>query len=292
MLHQYGKLKRRITIEDIYQRVKKHQSTFSKGFKKVATYVYSDPAIFAVNSAKEAGRRIGVSETTIIRFANTIGFKGYSELQQELQQHLFQKSNLSSYQKRRVPNQTSPDSIKEIMYNDITNIQTVVNQIPDDDLERAVTKLTDSDQVFVAGVRSSFALASWFAYALDIVVGDARQYLPNDNILIRISELTNKSVFVAFSFHRYGVTTINLAKMAKKQGATVIAFSDTPYSPISEIADIILPIQLKDVSTLDLVPVLFSLLNSIISTIITRKPELFEQRVAMFDAVEAEDFFP
>lgn len=278
-------------MENLYTKIKEHQSTFSKSFKKIASHIYSDPSVFAMNSAQEAGRKIGVSETTIIRFARTLGYKGYSDLQQEYQQQIFQKSSLANYRDRKLSSQSQVNSIKELMLNDMNSIQTVVEQISDSDLEQAVIKLSNAKNIFIAGVRSSNALASWFAYALDIVVGNARQYLPSDDILVRVSELNEKSVFVAFSFHRYGITTINLAKLAKKQGATIISFTDNPYSPISVYSDITLSIQLEKQSTLDLVPAVFSLMNSIISTITLRAPELFQKRVSQFDGIEASSFF-
>lgn len=277
--------------KNLHKKIKDHQSTFSKSFKKIASYLYSHPSVFAVNSAKEAGNQVGVSETTVIRFAHTLGYKGYSDLQQESRENILEKSSLTNFRNRKVRNHSQDDSIKKLMLKDVNTIQTVIEQIAEDDLEQACTQLLHADKIYVAGVRGSFSLAGWFSYALDIVTGNARQYMPNDDILIRISELNERSVFVALSFHRYGNTTINLAKLAKKQGATIIAFTDNAYSPLTDYSDITLAIQQEELTTLDLAPAVLSLLNSIISTITLRSPERFKQRVAQFDAVPATDFF-
>ncbi|WP_164669875.1 MurR/RpiR family transcriptional regulator [Virgibacillus doumboii] len=278
-------------MDNLHKKIKEQQSTFSKSFKKIASFLYSNPSVFAMNSAKEAGKQIGVSETTVIRFAHTLGYKGYSVLQQENRKSILEKSSLINFRDRKVSSHSQDDSIKKLMLKDVNTIQTLVEQISEDDLEQASTELLNAEKIYVAGVRASFSLASWFTFALDIAVGNARQYIANDDILIRISELNEKSVFVAFSFHRYGITTINLAELAKKQGATIIAITDNPYSPISKYSDITLAIHQEELSTLDLTPAVFSLLNSIISTITLRSPERFQQRVARFDAVQATDFF-
>ncbi len=278
-------------MENLYKKIKEHESTFSKSFKKIATYIYNDPSIFAMNSAQEAGKKIGVSETTIIRFARKLGYDGYKSLQQIYQQRIFEKSSLSDFRNRKVSSHLEDNTVKNLMFNDIRTIQTVIEQMSETDLDQTVTKLLSAENIYVAGVRSSYALASWFAYALNIVVGNVRQHTPNDDILVQLSELHEKSVFVAFSFHRYGINTIRLAELAKKQGATIIAFTDNPYSPITEYSDITLAIQLEELSTLDLVPAVFSLMNSIVATITLRAPELFQQRVERFDGIEASSFF-
>ncbi|MFA1822281.1 MurR/RpiR family transcriptional regulator [Virgibacillus oceani] len=275
-------------MEHIYTAINEQQANFSKGFKKIAASFIQDPKLFAVYSAAEAGKQMGVSETTVIRFSHMLGYKGYKALQEDVQQHLFQKSSLSDYAETK-----RQGSIKDMMHNDRDNILKVIEQISEEDLEKAVKKLSVADQVLISGVRSSHAPASWFAFALDLVIGKTRLYQPNsDDVLLRLSELTEKSVFVAFSFHRYTKDTIHMAKLAKQQGAFVITFTDSPFSPISKYADLNLAVQLSIKSTLDVAPVLFSLMNSIVSTISLRNAEDFHRRVKQFDAMEAADFFP
>ncbi|MBP1949736.1 MurR/RpiR family transcriptional regulator [Virgibacillus litoralis] len=278
-------------MDSLYKKIKEHQSTFSKSFKKIAAQIYSDPSIFAMNSAKEAGEKIGVSETTIIRFARKLGYDGYKSLQQVCRQGIFQKSSLSDFRDKKVSNHSKDNTVKNLMFNDIRTIQTVIEQISEMELDQTVTKLLTAENIYIAGVHSSYALASWFTYALNIVIGNVRQHTPDDDILVQLSELHKNSVFVAFSFHRYGINTIRLAELAKKQGASIIAFTDHPYSPITEYSDITLAIQLEELSTLDLVPAVFSLMNSIIAAITLRAPKLFQERVNRFDGIEANSFF-
>ncbi|WP_377559038.1 MurR/RpiR family transcriptional regulator [Ornithinibacillus salinisoli] len=264
-------------------------STYSKSFQKVASYFYRNPNVFALNSAMQASKEVGVSETTIIRFCHKLGYKGYSDLQQEVQSCLLNRSSLSDYVEDKDEGKTS---IKNLMLHDIHNIQKVIEQISEDDLDTVVTKLSNADRILVSGVRSSHALANWFAFALDLVIGKTRFFQPNiDDVLLRLSEVTTNSVFVAFSFHRYAVSTIQSAKLAKQQGAFVVSISDSKFAPIADFSDLILPIRLDVKSTLDAAPIVFSLMNSIVSTISLRNPETFQKRVEMLDAIEATDFF-
>jgi DNA-binding MurR/RpiR family transcriptional regulator len=178
------------------------------------------------------------------------------------------------------------------MAKEAKTIQQVAARLPEDKLETIVHRLSDCDRALIAGVRSSHALASWFAFALDLVMGKTRLYQPTvDDVLLRVGELTARSVVVAFSFHRYAADTIHLAKLAKKQEAFVIAITDTPAAPIAVHADVIVPIHLQTVSTLDAATVVMSLAKGIISAVSQQNTEQFQQRVSHFEQIDGKDFF-
>lgn len=280
-------------MESIYKKISEQQLTFSKNLQKVTSFLYDEPKVFAVYSAAEVGKVIGVSETTVIRFCQKIGYSGYRALQAEIQHHLFQKSSLSDYiDKKTAECSEQPQPIKNLMANDLNAIQKTMEQISEEKLETAVMKLASADQVLVSGVRTSNALASWFAFALDLIVGNTRLFQPNvDDILLRMSGLTSKSVVVTFSFHRYAMDTIHIAKLARQQNVFVIAFTDSPISPITPYANLVLPVQLKAKSTLDIAPAVMSLTNSIVSAISLKNTEQFQKRAALFDSINGKDFF-
>lgn len=279
-------------METIYQKIYEQKNTFTNSLQKIASYVLENPRIFAVSSATEAGKQIGVSETTIIRFCKQLGYNGYKELQEEVQNILLQRSSLSEYVEDKKADAAIENSIKRFMANDVGNIQRMMQQLSEESLSTAVTKLTNADRVLVAGVRSSHALASWFSYSLDLMLGNTRIYNPGtDDILLRLSELTEKSVFVGFSFHRYAVDTINIAKHAKNGGAFVIGITDSGLSPITAYCDLVLSVQLSGKSTLDVAPAVMSLSNSIIASISLENDEKVKERVKLFDSISGKDFF-
>ncbi|ASN05364.1 MurR/RpiR family transcriptional regulator [Virgibacillus necropolis] len=279
-------------MERIYQKLYEKQATFSKSLQKVSSCLLNDPKLFIIYSATDAGKEMGVSETTVIRFCQQLGYKGYSDLQEEIRNNLLQKSSLSDYLEDKSVDTTKDQPIKSLMVNDMDNIEKTMKQLSEELLETAVSKIAIADRVLISGVRSSHALASWLAFSLDLIVGNTRLYQPNvDDILLRISELTEKSVFVAFSFHRYAIDTINIAKLAKEQGAFVIAITDSPISPITVYSSLILPVQLNVKSTLDVAPAVLSLTNSIVSTISLGNSDKFQKRAELFDSIKGHDFF-
>ncbi|GGJ97062.1 RpiR family transcriptional regulator [Lentibacillus kapialis] len=281
-------------MEEIYQKISSKQHAFSKQLLKIASYIHDDPKLFAMNSAEEVGKKMGVSESTVIRFCQKLGYSGYRALQADIQHQLFERSTLTEFigQKSETYGGQASNSVKALMANDLQAIQQTMDRLSEAKLETAVATLASSDQTLVAGVRSSHALASWFAFALDLILGKTRVYQPHvDDVLLRISELTTKSVVVVFSFHRYAKDTIHLAKLAKQQGAFVMAFTDSPAAPVTKYASLTLPVQLQAKSTLDVAPTVMSITNSIISAISLENADQFQKRAARFDAIDGQDFF-
>lgn len=279
-------------MEEIYKSIAKQHPFFSKNMQKITSYLYDEPNIFAIYSAAEVGKKMNVSETTVIRFCQKLGLSGYRALQTKVQQHLFKRSSLSDFMEDKSMEQESHQSLKRLMTKDLELIQQTMKRTSEVHFETTIDKLSKADRILVVGVRSSYALANWFAFSLDIVIGDTRLYQPNvDDILLRVNELTHKSVVVVFSFHRYAKDTIHIAKLALEQKAFVIAITDSTMAPIAKFAHLLFPVQLNPRSTLDVAPAVMSLANAIVSAISLKNADKFQERVQRFDAMNGKDFF-
>jgi len=235
---------------------------------------------------------IGVSETTIIRFANQLGYSGYRDFQKDVQQSLFQRSSLSIDLDSKNIAEKADQSMKSLIFSELKSAEETLTTISEEKLENLVQALIDAETIVTAGSQASRAFASWFAFALDLVKGKTYLHNPSDDhILLKVSELSAKDVVVAFSFHRYSLDTVQFARLAKNEGAKVIGFTDSIVSPIKEIADDVIQIHLHAMSTIDVAPAMFTILNSVISAISMRQKELFEQRIRYFDSMDTEGLF-
>ncbi|AZU64408.1 MurR/RpiR family transcriptional regulator [Neobacillus mesonae] len=261
-------------------KIKLKYPTLSSGHKKVGKYVLDYPQAVAMKSASQLGQDVGVSETTIIRFCYALEYSGYSELQAEIRQFLiFQKSSFQDYQAMKAGEANQPNFFFQNMQRDQAHIQKIIEQINEEHLYRVAKKIYDSDNILVAGVRTSFAVAHWLSFALNIVRGNAHLVQPGvDDINFLFSKLNNQSIFVAITFHRYSSMTLDLAKLAKKQGAYIIGITDSVLSPLEEFADTLLPINLSSTSTLDTGPAVLSLINAIVAGVAVIDKDAFDRR--------------
>lgn len=126
-------------MDVIYEQINNHQASFTKGLKKVAAHIGKDPKLFAMHSATDVGKHIGVSETTIIRFCHEIGYEGFSALQEKVRESLFRKNSFSDYLEAKIGNHTQDDSVKNTMRSDIDNIFNLIEYASDEDLEQSLS---------------------------------------------------------------------------------------------------------------------------------------------------------
>lgn len=267
-------------MKDYQMKIKQCYPQLSRALKKVADFLLEEPNVFAVKTAGQVGKEIGVSETTVIRFTYALGYQGYSELQKEIQKVVFEmKSSLDTYQRGKCEKNSSECLFTQVMNQDRENILITHNHINTADFHKAVDKLTAANKILAAGVRLSHAMAHWFTFTMDIIRGNVSMFRPDtDDAILRVSELDEQSVFVAFSFHRYAAETIKLAQVLREKGVFVIGITDSPVAPIGKHADLVLLVNVSTNSTLDVAPACFSLLNSLCSAVTLKMPEQFEER--------------
>lgn len=280
-------------MDALKSKVQSKYDEFSKGLKMVAKYFLANPEAFAMNSGVQVGQEINVSETTVIRFCHALGYSGYSALQKDVQEQLLnKKSSLFEFHYMKNSTEMDQEFSKKMMVKDAEVILQTAERLNGEDFTKAVDYLAQSERVLVSGVRSSHAMAQWFSFTLDLMRGNVRLFRPDtDDIMLRISEMNEGSTFVAFSFHRYALETINMAKEAKRQGAFVIGITDSEVAPIREHADILFTVQLPIKSTLDVAPAVFSLMNAIVGAVAVKNSEQFAKRTKVYEELQLNRFF-
>lgn len=280
-------------LDALKTEVQNKYGEFSKGLKKVSKHFLTNPEAFAINSAEQVGSEINVSETTVIRFCYALGYSGFSAFQKVVQDQLINKqSSLFEFHSMKNELDKNQDFPKRIMVKDAEVINQTAESLKNEDFQKAVNQLTMAERVLVSGLRSSYAMAHWFTFTLELIRKNVRLFRPDtDDVILRMREMDKKSVFVAFSFHRYTVETVNLAKEAKRLGAFVIAFSDSEVAPIREYADILFTVQLPIKSTLDVAPAVFSLMNALIAAVSVKNSEQFKERLESYEQQTFHHFF-
>ncbi|MFC4410423.1 MurR/RpiR family transcriptional regulator [Chungangia koreensis] len=240
--------------------------SLSKGLKKVADQLLTDPIPFAIHTAKKVGTIIGVSETMVIRFCHEIGYPGYTDLQKELRQSLLDLNNAPLTKTREADARQNPFSIR--MEEDLHRILENAQNIEVDDLDRAIELIINSDKVIVAGYYHSFSFAHWLSFSLNYILGNASLYRPASDA--GLFDLPSKnSCVIIFSFFRYAIDMVRLAEEAKEKGIQIITITDSRVSPVADIADIVIPIN-NQKDFLSKGPITLSLINAMLAEIIER----------------------
>ena len=250
----------------------------SKGHKKLVAYITENYDKAAFMTASKLGEKVGVSESTVVRFATEMGFKGYPELQKELQQMI--KSKLTAVQRMEVSSTLigEQDAIKKVLNGDIELIRNTLEHISTEEFTKAVETINNARKIYILGVRSSAALASFLYFYLNpvfenVVLIDTSSGSEMFEQMFRISE---EDVCVAISFPRYSKQTINALRFINDRGTKIIAITDSSDSPIAEYADNILVAKSDMVSVVDSLVAPLSLINALIVAVtFSRRDEVY-----------------
>lgn len=257
---------------DLIHIIQNEFSKLSKGQKIIAQYILSDYDKVAFMTAAKLGDTVGVSESTVVRFANALGFSGYPELQKSLQELI--KTKLTTVQRVEMSKEYSNDftTLKKVLRADIENIKGTLDDIDPEAFETAINKITTAKKIYIVGLRSSATLGEYLAFYLNFILDNV--VLVNygiSDVFEQILKVTEEDLVIGISFPRYSKRTYELLEYAKKQGADIISITDSKLAPISELSSDVLIARSNMASFVDSLVAPFSVANALIVSVGMRK---------------------
>ena len=272
-------------MKDISEQIKRHFPAFSKGQKKIANAILYDYDKVAYMTAARFGQFVGVSESTVVRFAISLGYDGYSEFQRAVQDLV--RTRLTPNQRIEITKQLTRggDAIEKVMESDILKIRSSMEKLDREVFHKAVDALLAAKTVYIVGARSSELLARTLFYNLSLIFDNVKLVLPSSpaEVFEQMFSIGQEDLLFAFSFPRYSTKMIHAVHFAKKNGARVIVMTDSDRSPLAEEADFLLKARSDMMSYMDSLVAPISIINAIIVEITNRREALITQR---FDRLE------
>ncbi len=260
---------------DLLKIIQEKQSTFSKGQKQISSFILGHYDKAAYMTAAKLGALVGVSESTVVRFANELGFAGYPELQHSLQEMI--RSKLTTIQRIEITNDRigESDLLEKVLCSDIDKIKHTLDEIDRTSFENAVDDLIGADMIYIIGMRSSSSLASFMYHYLNLVFPHVRlvRTTSGSEIFEQLLRINEHDAIVGISFPRYSKRIINALGYAKKQGAKVISITDSAASPIAANADDLLLAKSDMASFVDSLVAPLSIINALIVAIGRKKQD-------------------
>lgn len=248
--------------------------TMSKSHKLIGNYIMENSEKVINMTATSLGEKIGISESTVVRFANELGFKGYPELQKALRNLI--KTKMTSVQRIDISDMTiGDDVVKDVMTNDIENLKTSVELLDRKEFDKASDMISNADSVYIVGVRSSSMLANFLYYYLDLIMDNVNLVITTGagEIFEQIRRIGKNDVIIGITFPRYSSRTKECLEIAKNSGADIVAITDTEDSPISEIADSVLFVKSDMASFVDSLVAPLSVINALIVSVGRKKKD-------------------
>lgn len=272
---------------NLFETIENKYPSFSKGQRLIAKYINNHYDKAAFLTAARLGATVGVSESTVVRFATELGFEGYPQLQKALQEMI--KNRLTSVQRIEVGDARigNTDVLNKVLQTDIETIRRTLDETDPEMFNLAVKAIVKSRRIFIMGIRSAVAIASFMSFYFTQIFDDVRNIdtASTSAIFEQMLRIGETDVFVGITFSRYSKRTLQAAAFAKSRGTKVIAITDSRSAPICEVADYVLVAKNDMVSFVDSLVAPLSLVNALLVAIGLEKKEEIRDTYEEFEKI-------
>ena len=264
-------------MNDLITKIQSELPGFSKGQKQIARYILAHYDKAAFMTASRLGVTVGASESTVVRFATELGYDGYPHLQRALQEMI--RNKLTSVQRMEVAGDRmgGRDVLQTVLHADTDMIRVTLDEIDRDAFQGAVDALMGAKRIYILGVRSSSALASFLGFYFNLLFENVTLVHTNSvsEIFEQVLRVGPGDVLFGISFPRYSKRTLSAMKYARDRGARVIALTDSQLSPLARVADHVLLARSDMASFVDSLVAPLSVINALIVAVgMSRRDEI------------------
>ena len=263
------------------------EPTFSKGQKRIARYITDSYDKAAFMTANRLGKTVGVSESTVVRFAVDLGFDGYPSMQKAMREMVLNR--LTSVQRIEVANNRfgDQDVVSMVLHSDMEKLRQTSETISREEFGAAVDAILKAKRVYILGVRSVAPLANFLGHYLNYMFNNVHVIsgFSAGEMFEKIVGVNAEDVIIAFSFPRYSASTTKGARYCRSAGATVIGITDSKDSPLGQCCDHVLLAKSDMVSLVDSLVAPLSLVNALIVAIAARREKELSQTFANLERI-------
>jgi len=272
---------------DLLRLIQEKMPSFSKGQRLIASYILEHYEKAAYLTASKMGLLVGVSESTVVRFAIELGYDGYPDFQHSLQEII--RNRLTSFQRIEVTNSLIGDGnvLDKVLLSDADKIRRTMEEIDHASFEAAIDRIVDARNIYIIGVRSSSSLAGFLNFNFRMIFDNVRfvQTTSGSEMFEQIMQIGAGDVMIAISFPRYSKRIINAVEYARSREANVVALTDSKLSPIAAFANQLLIAQSDMASFVDSLVAPLSIINAMIVAVSRKKQDELTERLRILEEV-------
>ena len=260
---------------DIVTRMNQNFAQMSKSHKKIASYIMDHYDTAVLMTAATLGKEIGISESTVVRFAAGLGYDGYPEFQKALEEWVKSKWNSLQQMGAKYGNSSQSEILTSVIRADMEKMEDTIHNLDPAAFETAVSSILEAKHVYVIGLRSCEPLASFLSFYLSMIRGDVMQLKTTSTTelfeqMIRVSD---EDVVIGISFPRYSMRTLKAMEFANDRNAKVITITDSVHSPMNLYSSCNLLARSDMVSIVDSLVAPLSVINALVVALCVKAPE-------------------
>lgn len=261
------------TQNELLARLDEKYPKLSKGQRRLTDYIRQNYDKAAFLTAAKMGEAVGVSESTVVRFATQLGYKGYPEFQKALGEMI--RTKLNSIQRMEVTygRITQSEILTNVLHSDIEKIKLTMESIDQQAFEMAVDTIINAKKIYLVGIRSCAPLASFLAFYLNLIFDNVVTVNANgsSDIFEQIIHVDEEAVVIGISFPRYSMRTLKALEFASNRKAKVITLTDSVHSPMTLYSSCNLIARSDMASIVDSLVAPLSVINALVVAICMKK---------------------
>lgn len=270
--------------QDILTIMEAQLPTFSKGQRRIAAYITESYDKAAFMTASCLGKTVGVSESTVVRFAVELGYDGYPSMQKAMQEMVMNR--LTSVQRIGVANdRIGGNVVSSVLHSDMEKLRQTAETVDTEAFNQAVQSILNARRIYLIGVRSAAALVSFAGYYLNYMFENVHIIHTSgySEMFEKLVGVGSEDVVIAFSFPRYSTATIKGVQFCRQAGATVICLTNSNLSPLVQDCDHVLVAKSDMVSLVDSLVAPLSVVNALLVALAAAREDVLARN---FDTLE------
>ena len=253
-------------MKNLLSKINENMHSFSKGQKLIANFITEHYDKAAFMTASKLGTTVGVSESTVVRFATELGYDGYPKMQKAMQEMI--RDRLTSVQRIEVTQSriSGGNVLETVLSKDIEKIRSTLEETSKEDFENAVDAIAHAKTIYIFAVRSAAALASFLGYYYSLIFENVKviSNYGETEIYEKLFRISTDDVIIGISFPRYSNAAIQAMTFAKRRGTKVIALTDSMASPLAAVSDYLLIAKSDMAAVVDSLVAPLSMINALI----------------------------
>ena len=257
--------------QELLQRLNHSGKRLSKSHRRIAECIVTHYDKAAFMTASKLGEYVGVSESTVVRFAAALGYDGFPQLQKALQELI--RHRLTATQRLEMTGDMGHAQVlNKVLKTDIQNIRTTLDELDLATFDAVIESILQARNLYVLGLRASAPLVEFFGHYLNFIFPNVHTVTSGvSDVFEQIARISDEDVLIGISFPRYTSHTVKAMKFARSRGATLIAITDGPLSPLHAEANLCLMAKSDMASFVDSLAAPISLINALIVALSQRR---------------------
>jgi DNA-binding MurR/RpiR family transcriptional regulator len=277
-------------IKDLFEKIQSHVSDLSKSQKRLANYIISHYQSVVFMTASQLAQTLGLSEPTVVRFAQSLGYKGYGEFLRDLEEIIH--SELKATDRFKLSIHKEQEGVlgpQEVISKEIENLRNLLNNFPVTELSKAVKEIEIARNIYIIGLRGSAHLAQYFGYFLKKVKRPVHILTSGSTTdFDELMDVNPKTLVISIAFPRYPKMTVDLTQYARQKGAKIIAITDNLLSPIAGLSHISLLVPVGLITLFDCYSAPLCLINILITEVSRKNTKRTKQLLDAFEKLAKE----